>query len=367
MQDKLRMLEMMVQEISTVPTLAQMPQRTLSGKGINGPTSAHVIEQIHTPLNLACVTFTTGSSAFQNIVGITHEELPQRIAAGCKAFQLAGIQPGDRMLVTYPPLINVFTADSLVEAGVSHGFLLRSCQDALLLALIKENYQVVLGESSFLRATLKQAKTMDLAGLLPEKLCLLTAGTPLDPELLELASEFNFTVHDLYGSQEFGWLTLDGQLLRDDLSLVASPYGQDYVEMIVGGLPTGDSFPVSPQGHICNTQGKLLTYKRQRTQPNYEVVIAATPYHSRELMERTARTLLRIKGCIVKVATTLVLTADATELKLVPGQPPDETPAPGCVATIRGPVATGLFDTLVQAQLTYERQSKSDPAWLKRR
>lgn len=102
MQDKLRMLEMMVQEISTVPTLDQMPQRTLSGKGINGPTSAHVIEQIHTPLNLACVTFTTGSSAFQNIVGVTHEEMPQRIAAGCKAFQLAGILPGDRMLVTYP-------------------------------------------------------------------------------------------------------------------------------------------------------------------------------------------------------------------------------------------------------------------------
>lgn len=367
MQDKLRMLEMMVQEISTVPTLAQMPQRTLGSKGIDGPTSAHVIEQIHTPLNLACVTFTTGSSAFQNIVGITHEEMPQRIAAGRKALQLAGIMPGERMLVTYPPLINVFTPDSLVEAGVSHGFLLRSCQDALLLTLIKENYQVVLGESSFLRATLKQAKTMDLAGLLPEKLCLLTAGTPLDPELLELASEFNFTVHDLYGSQEFGWLTLDGQFLRDDLSLVASPYGQDYVEMIVGGLPTGDSFPVSPLGHICNRQGKLLTYKRQRTQPNYEVVIAATPYHSRELMERTARTLLRIKGCIVKVATHLVLTADVTELKLVPGQPPDETPTPACVATIRGPVATGLFDTLVQAQLNYERQSKSDPAWLKRR
>jgi hypothetical protein len=46
-----------------------------SDKGIAGPTAAHVIEEIHTPLNLALVTFTTGSSAFQNIVGVTQNEL----------------------------------------------------------------------------------------------------------------------------------------------------------------------------------------------------------------------------------------------------------------------------------------------------
>ncbi|MFQ9936695.1 MAG: hypothetical protein ACLRXQ_12685 [Phascolarctobacterium faecium] len=40
----------------------------MADKGIAGPTAAHVIEDVHTPLNLAYLTFTTGTSAFQNIV-----------------------------------------------------------------------------------------------------------------------------------------------------------------------------------------------------------------------------------------------------------------------------------------------------------
>ncbi|AHG22473.1 acyl carrier protein [Chania multitudinisentens RB-25] len=367
MRDKLKMLEMLVDEIGTAPTLAEMPQRTLQDKGIAGPTSAHVIEQLHTPMNLAYVTFTTGSSAFQNIVGVTHEELPQRIAAACRVFQLAGVTAGQRMLVTYPPLVNVFSLAALAEAEVSHDFLLRSCQDALLLALIKKDYQVVLGESSFLRATLQQAITLGLAKLLPKKLCLLAAGTPLDLELLDIASQLDYSVHDLYGSQEFGWLALDGILLRDDLSLVASPRGQEYVEVVVGGMPTGDSFPLARQSHICNRQGHLLTYKRQRTQPNYEVVVTATPQHSRELIEKTARTLLRIKGCIVKVAANLVLEATATQLRLTPSLPLGEPGISGAEIMISGPVATQMFDTLVQAQFAFETQAKSDPTWLKRR
>lgn len=367
MSDTLTMLEMLVRDMATAPTLAEMPRRTLFDKGIAGPTSAHVIEQLHTPLNLACVTFTTGSSAFQNIVGVTHEELPQRLEATMRALTLAGVTHEQRMLVTYPPLINVFGSGALAAAGIGHGFLQRSCQDALLLALAKEDYRVVLGESSFLRATLQQAIIMDMAELLPKGLCLLTAGTPLDLELLELARQLDYRVHDLYGTQEFGWLTLDGIPLREDLSMVSSPLGQDYVEVVVGGLPTGDSFPLSAQGHICNHQGRLLTYKRRRTQPNYEVVVTATPCHSRELIERTARTLLRIKGCIVKVAADLTLGAENTQLRLTPSLPQGET-LPSCrEIRLTGPHATLLFDTLVQAQLTFETQSKGDPAWLKRR
>ncbi len=82
MNDPIAMLEWLVDAQQGIPTLAEMPRRTLSDKGIAGPTAAHVIEEIHTPLNLALVTFTTGSSAFQNIVGVTQNELLLRSAAG---------------------------------------------------------------------------------------------------------------------------------------------------------------------------------------------------------------------------------------------------------------------------------------------
>ena len=82
MNDPIATLEWLVDAQQGIPTLTEMPRRTLSDKGIAGPTAAHVIEEIHTPLNLALVTFTTGSSAFQNIVGVTQNELPLRIAAG---------------------------------------------------------------------------------------------------------------------------------------------------------------------------------------------------------------------------------------------------------------------------------------------
>ena len=67
------------------PLFSQMPHYTLEDKGIAGPTAAHRIEEVHTPLNLAYLTFTTGSSAFQNIVGVTHQELRQaaHLLQGC--------------------------------------------------------------------------------------------------------------------------------------------------------------------------------------------------------------------------------------------------------------------------------------------
>lgn len=69
MNDPISTLEWLVQAQQGIPSFSEMPRRTLADKGIAGPTAAHVIEEIHTPLNLAMVTFTTGSSAFQNIVG----------------------------------------------------------------------------------------------------------------------------------------------------------------------------------------------------------------------------------------------------------------------------------------------------------
>ena len=41
----------------------------------------------------------------------------------------------------------------------------------------------------------------------------MTAGTPLDLELLPVAQELlQAEVHDLYGCQEIGWLAMDGIL-----------------------------------------------------------------------------------------------------------------------------------------------------------
>ena len=85
MNDPITTLEWLTQAQPGIPSFEEMPRRTLNDKGIAGPTAAHVIEEIHTPLNLALVTFTTGSSAFQNIVGVTHDELALRTAAGKRA------------------------------------------------------------------------------------------------------------------------------------------------------------------------------------------------------------------------------------------------------------------------------------------
>ncbi len=361
-------LEFLVAAAKSAPTLEEMPSRTLAEKGINGPTAAHVIEQIHTPFNVAYVTFTTGSSAFQNIVGVTHQELEDRSVASRKALDICGIGSGSRMLVTYAPLINVFCRDALTAHGVAWSFLSRSSRDALLLSLCHEKPDVLLGESSFLRVALSQAIDLGLQPDLPKKLCILVAGTPLDLDFLPLVEKLGYEVHDLYGCQEFGWLTLDGVPLRDDISLIRSPAGADYREIAVGGLPMGDSFPYSAGGHICNAAGPVLTYKRVRTHPEYEVVVKATTRGSHELIERTARTILRIKGRIVKVSKDLVLNAAENELHLVPSTIPGETPFdPQDRVVIRGSGATRLFDRMVEAQAALQLSAKTDPTWIKRR
>lgn len=358
-------LEEMVEEFDTVPTLETMPTRTLQDKGIDGPTAAHVIEEIHTPLNFAYLTFTTGSSAFQNIVGITYNELPERTKAAKKALEICGVKPGHKMLVTYAPLVNVFTKDALNDYQMSWYFQKRSSRDAFLSALYKGQPDVIMGESSFIRFALEDAINLGVENELPRNKIILVAGTPLDIELIEVAKEFGYKVHDLYGCQEFGWLTVDGVPLRDDISLVDSPLGKDYYEIVVGGLPMGDSFIFSESGHICNPKGKIITYRRERTHPEFEVIVKGTPLSSAATIERAARTILRIKGRIVKVAPDIKTSSDVTYLELVSGtKHPDKEER---TITLWGPDKTRQFDLMVEAQLDYQQTKKNDPVWNKQR
>jgi len=127
-----------------------------------------------------------------------------------------------------------------------------------------------------------------------------------------------------------------------------------------------DSFPVSESGHVCNPAGKIITYRRRRTHPEYEVVVMATALSSSESIDKVARTILRIKGRVVKVSPKLITNAPATELMLIPGL------ATGGTALMdgprfTGPVATKMFDDLLKAQLELSTTAKTDPVWTKRR
>ncbi|ABD07990.1 hypothetical protein RPB_3294 [Rhodopseudomonas palustris HaA2] len=365
MSDALDRYEAAADSFSTAPTLAEMPRRNLTAKGISGPTAAHVIEEIHTPFNLAYVTFTTGSSAFQNIVGVAHSEIEARCEATRRVMAAIGAKPGDRMFVTYPPLVNVFSKEALDRCGIEWFFLERSSRAAFITAFCRERPQIVLGESSFIRASLAEAKQLGLAADLPPSCRIVVAGTPLDLELIAEVAVQNYQVHDLYGCQEFGWLTLDGKPMRDDLSLVPSPAGEGFCELVVGGLPMGDSFPISETGHVCDPAGKIITYRRRRTYPEYEIVVEKTPVASHETIERAARTILRIKSRVVRVSRNLQTSCDATELRLVPGAGA-ETIDPVRLR-ITGPVKTQAFDDLVKAQLDVQSTSKTDPVWAKKR
>ena len=99
MKDFLDGLAQMVEEFGGAPTIEEMPRRSLRDKGIHGPTAAHVIEEVHVPFNYAYLTFTTGSSAFQNIVGVTHAELAGREKSTRAVFAQAGVAHGDRKSV----------------------------------------------------------------------------------------------------------------------------------------------------------------------------------------------------------------------------------------------------------------------------
>jgi len=359
--DQLEELKLYMEEYSTYPTVETMPRRNLSDKGIKGPTGAHVIEEIHTPFNLSYITVTTGTTAFQNIVGVTKYEIEDRVLASIKALKLAGVEKYDKILITYPPLVNVFPKQAFEEYGVDWYFLNSSSRDALVYTMCKDKPKVVIGESSFLRASIEDAVKMNLRDSLPKQVIFLAAGTPLDQELPVTAKNvMNSQVHDLYGCQEFGWLTLDGILLRDDISLIPAGEKDEY-DMVVGGLPTGDRFPVLDEGHLCNKEGKVITYARMRTEPELETVLLQTTANNKISVERLAKTILRIKGKIVRVDSDLDIKAGHTKLSLkYYGAETEEV-------IMEGPEKTKLVDSLLAAQLDYQDNTKRDPAWIKDR
>ena len=134
-------------------------------------------------------------------------------------------------------------------------------------------------------------------------------------------------------------------------------------ELVVGGLPMGDSFPVSESGHVCNRNGKVITYRRERTYPEYEVIVKATTLTSTVTLGRVARSILRIKGRVVKISPDVVTGAEHTVLELIPDY---ITAGKQQGIMIEGPAKTRFFDDLVQAQLDYQQKAKADPTWTKR-
>lgn len=353
----------MVRTLGAAPTLEEMPRRTLKDKGIDGPTAAHHIEELHVPLNYAYLTVTTGTSAFQNVTGVTYAELPARAKASKLVLERAGLKRGDKLIITYPPLVNVFSRQALDEFGLQWSFLVRSGRDALLAAFYEEQPTAVLGESSFLRATIEDAAQLGIADELPRGMKLLTAGTPLDLELLPVAEDIlGARVYDLYGCQEFGWIAINGSFVRTDITLVPmkSQYGQIVQEVIVGGLPIGDAFPLS--GHVLGEQKSLTTYRRERIDES-EVIVRATRLTAADTARRLARSILRLKSKVVRIGERLETGSERTVLELV------TRTEDGMVkrsTIVKDPEKTKLFDDLVQAQLDYQQMGKTDPAWRKR-
>ncbi len=352
-------LKFFLENCETAPNFSEMPRRSLSDKGVDGPTGAHVIEEIHTPFNLAYISITTGTTAFQNIAGVTHNEISDRISASIKALELSGVKRGDKILITYPPLVNVFSKEALEIYGVEHFFLERSCRDALLLALAEKKPNIVIGESSFLRASIEDAKKLDIIDLIPKGIVFLAAGTPLDLDFVPAAENLvGGVVHDLYGCQEFGWLAVDGIPLRKDISLV--PEKGENFHLVAGGLPTGDCFPKIDNGHICNIDGKIITYSRIRTNEELELTVLESTAKSIDTLYRLAKTILRIKGKIVRISKNVVLNSEKTVLSLA-----NYGENEGFI--ISGKDKTLMFDTLLEAQMAYQSENKTDPTWLKRR
>jgi len=349
-------LKFFLDNYEAAPNFKDMPRRTLRDKGSAGPTDAHYIEEILTPFNLAYISVTSGSTTFQNITGVTHSELDSRIKAGKKALEMSGINKGDKFLITYPPLVNVFCKDALDGYGCF--FLNRSCRDAFLWALGKVRLQAVIGESSFVRASLEDAIRLGIIDELQKNIVFLVAGTPLDPDLTELVARYDLgEVHDLYGCQEYGWLTLDGRVLREDISLVPTSERNGYFHFVAGGLPTGDCFPVEDNGYICG--GSIITPSRLRMKSEPEGTITHTTADSEDTIYKLVKTVLRIKGKILRVSPDVV--TNASETRITYPTPTGET------FEIRGPEKTILFDALLDAQMKFQAQDKKDPVWAKHR
>lgn len=354
---KLEELKDFIYLIDDVPTMEKMPRKTLKDKGIEGPTSAHFIEEIHTPLNFKYITFTTGTSAFQNIVGVLEEEIFEKKQASIKVFDILKIEKGDKLLVTYPPLVNVFSKEALCERDLEWIFLEKSSRDALIYSICKNKPQVVVGESSFLRVTLEDAKKTGLISLFPKNIKFITAGTTLDLEFLELCKRYEgFEVHDLYGAQEFGWICLDGVPLREDIELIKSNES-DFYDLILGGVSTGDRFLINQEGHICNRDGKIITYTKERVELEYETIILETPVKNIETMKKFVKSILRIKSKIIRLSPDIKLGCENLKVALKYYNSDN-------IVILKEKVT--FLENMLQAQLNYQQKNKKDNVWNKR-
>lgn len=242
MNDPIAMLEWLVDAQQGIPTLAEMPRRTLSDKGIAGPTAAHVIEEIHTPLNLALVTFTTGSSAFQNIVGVTQNELLLRSAAGKRVLAECGVTAGQHMVVTYAPLVNVFTRQALDESGLHWSFYPAHAGTRCSLPCVASSRMWWWESPHFTRHAGTGAKD-EPAGVFTKNADADYRRHPLDEALVPLCASLGYGLHDVYGCGEFGWLITDGLPLREDISLVAAPQGGDWRKLSSAACQPATAFP----------------------------------------------------------------------------------------------------------------------------
>lgn len=354
----LKELERMERLCRTAPSFPEMEQRSLAQKWMDGPTAAHVREEVHVPKNYAYMTFTTGTSAFQTPVGVVYEELEGRRQAAAEVFRRLPLSKGDKILVTYAPLVSVFSRGALEEAKLRPVFLERSSREALLLAWCREDVTVTVGESSFLRAALEDAFRLGIGGLLPKRMILLAAGTPLEPQLSEiLEGQKGWELHDLYGCQEFGWLAFDGILLRPDIRLIEHPKEPDVVYPAVGALVVGDSFRKG--SHCLNSEGRLVTHAPAEGGVSWETRILSCRVENVLTARRAAKSILRIKSRIVRVSENFV-PGGKTRVKLIP----DARQEQGII--LEGPEATMLLDSLVEAQKNYQKNPKRDGTWVKR-
>ena len=351
----------LVREEGMGPLFSEMPRMTLEDKGIAGPTAAHRIEEVHTPLDLAYITFSTGSSSFQNLIGVTFPEMQARALAGRRMFEQMGIRKGSRVLFCYPPLINLFTPEVFKTLGFTPLFLERPSRDALLAEVIKEQPAAVFGEGSFLAAVIRDAEKLGLLEHFPHGLVLVAAGTPLPEDLpVEVQKLSKAELHDLYGCQEYGVLCLDGIPMRDDLSLLEDKTAEHrgaapYFHLLVGGLPTGDLFQTGT--HRLSSKGRILTYTVRRTEHEPEITVTASTALGRETVVRAAKTIIRLKGHVVRVAKDVDLGVSNTVLLV--------REAGGGFLTLEGPEKTEYFDSILTAQMEYQKYQKTDPVWNK--
>ena len=352
-------LDRMEQELSaygTGPLWEEMPRKSLENKIQNGPTAAHHIEEVHVPENYAYIACTTGSTAFQNLVAVTWEELPARIEAGVKALKMSGVPDGGKLLVTYPPLVAVFSEKAIENCHLEVSFIRRPVREAVLVSVIRDHPHAVIGESSFLRTVLEDAIRINIADQIPKDLILIAAGTPMDPALRDTAEKIGLSkVHDLYGCQEFGWISMDGQLLREDIFLMDGGREDGRKSLFVGGLPTGDCFYTEKP----EKKPVIRTETRLREEHDPEVYILSSTAASIETVYHTVKTILRTKARILRADEHTLCKQDETRIAVTYKKT-------GKKAILEGPHNTRLFDDILRAQILYQKSHRENPAWNKK-